>query len=346
MNCFIPTQNSQSFCHPELVEGALAYNLKNDSIIIFSTWSTNQTITYLKIAIELLTQMQLFLLFHIYFMAEHFFMYNNETYPDDFAVISSGNRSLRYGDGLFETMKMARGNIINKEFHFERLFNGLSLLQFEIPKTFNALFLEKKIKEIAAKNQQDNTARMRLMLFRGNGGIFDPKNLLPNYIIETSLLPDENQLNVRGLVVDVFPDARKSYDIFSNIKSNNYLPYIMAGLYAKKNQLDDCIILNSYDRICDSAISNIFIINDNNIYTPPLTEGCVAGTMRRWMLEKFDLKKYRVVEKELSINDVYNANEFFLTNATSHLRWVIKFRDKNYDNKKIKEIYSHILQSI
>jgi branched-chain amino acid aminotransferase len=278
-------------------------------------------------------------------MKAHFFIYNNKVYPSNTAVISSGNRSLRYGDGLFETMKMVKGHIINKEFHFERLFNGLSLLQFEIPETFNAPFLEKKIKEVAVKNKHSN-ARIRLMLFRGNGGIFDPENLLPNYIIETSPLPDKNQLNENGLVVDVFPGAKKSCDLFSNLKSNNYLPYVMAGLFAKKNKLDDSIVLNSFERICDSAIANIFIINDNNIYTPPLTEGCVAGTMRRWMLERFDVKKYPVTEKNLSINDLLNAEEFFLTNATSHLRWVKKFSNKDYSNKKIKEIYSHILQTI
>jgi branched-chain amino acid aminotransferase len=279
-------------------------------------------------------------------MTEHFFMYNNKVYPLNFAVISSGNRSLRYGDGLFETMKMVKGAIINKEFHFERLFNGLSLLQFEIPKTFNASFLEKRIKEIAAKNTHNNVTRIRLMLFRGNGGIFDPENLFPNYIIETSLLSHQGQLNEKGLVVGLFPDAKKSCDLFANLKSNNYLPYVMAGLFSKKNSLDDSLVLNSFGRVCDSAIANIFIIKDNNIYTPPLTEGCVAGVMRRWMLEKFHLKKYHVIERKLSINDVYDADEFFLTNAVSHLRWVKKFTGKNYTNKKTQEIYSHILQTI
>ena len=82
------------------------------------------------------------------------------------------------------------------------------------------------------------------------------------------------------------------------------------------------------------------------IYTPPLKDGCVAGIMRRWMLEKFRFKKYRIIEKELSIHDVLNADEFFLTNSISHLRWVEEFRDKNYGNKKIKEIYNYILQTI
>ena len=279
-------------------------------------------------------------------MRGHFFMYNNKVYPANSGVIGPGNRSLRYGDGLFETMKMRKGIIVNKEFHFERLFKGLSLLEFEIPKTLNPAFLEKKINEIAARNRQNNRARIRLMLFRGNGGIFDPENLIPNYVIETSSLPGESQLNDNGLVVDVFPGAKKSCDLFSNIKSNNYLPYVMAGLFAKKNKLGDSIVLNSFERVCESAVANIFIMNDDTIYTPPLAEGCVAGIMRRWMLERFDLKKYPVMEKKLSVKDILNANEFFLTNSIYYLQWVKKFRDRNYTNEKIKEIYTYIAQNI
>ncbi|MGH2566538.1 MAG: aminotransferase class IV, partial [Ginsengibacter sp.] len=125
-----------------------------------------------------------------------------------------------------------------------------------------------------------------------------------------------------------------------------YLPYVMAALYAKKNQLNDCIVLNSFGRACDSAIANVFIIKKDTIITPPLSEGCVAGVMRRWMLEKFDLKGFKVIEKNLSVNDILNASEFFLTNSVHHLRWVKHFREKNYANKITKEIYNFILQTI
>ena len=118
-------------------------------------------------------------------MAEFFFIYNDKFYPVDTPVISSDNRSLRYGDGLFETMKLIDGRIINKEFHFERLFNGLHVLQFALPKRFNAVFLEEKINDLIKKNNHAASARIRLMIFRGNGGIFDPENLFPNYIIES-----------------------------------------------------------------------------------------------------------------------------------------------------------------
>jgi branched-chain amino acid aminotransferase len=279
-------------------------------------------------------------------MPEHFFLYNDTMYPAGHTVISTENRSFRYGDGLFETMKMVKGRIINKEFHFERLFKGLFILDFELPESFNPIFLQKKIDELNKKNGSSEVTKIRLMVFRGNGGIFEPGSLQPNYIIETSRLPSQNLFNKKGLAVDVFPNARKSCDLFSNLKSNNYLPYVMAGLFAKKNNLDDCIILNCFERICEGTIANIFIIEGENIYTPPLSDGCVAGTMRRWMLEKFDFKKYRVIEKRLDTNDLTNADEVFLTNSTSHLRWVEKFRNKTYSNEKIKEIYEYILQTI
>ena len=275
-----------------------------------------------------------------------FFIFNNKFYKENTPVIGPGNRSFRYGDGLFETMKFINNRILNAEFHFERLFSGLLLLQFDIPKNFTPDFLYKKIVELLHKNQHDKAARIRLVVFRSNGGIFDPENMSPNYVIETWPLKNEMKLNENGLMVDIFKDAVKSCDSFSNLKSNNYLPYSMAGLFAKKNKLNDCIILNSFGRVCDSAIANIFIVEGTNIFTPPLAEGCVAGTMRRWMIEKFSLKEYRVTEKNLFVNDILNAEEFFLTNSISYIRWVKTFRHKKYTNKKIKEIYQHIVENL
>jgi branched-chain amino acid aminotransferase len=279
-------------------------------------------------------------------MVEHFFIYNDKFYAEDTPVISSGNRSLRYGDGLFETIKMINGRIINKEFHFERLLNGLRLLHFDLPKIMNPFFFEEKIKALADKNDHRGNVRIRIMLFRGNGGIFDPVNNIPSYIIESWKLADELELNQNGLVVDIYPEARKSCDSFSNLKSNNYLPYVMAAFFAKKNKLNDCIILNALERICDSAIANVFIIKDEKIFTPPLTEGCVAGVMRRWLLEKAGMGKYVIIQKELSIDDLLAADEFFLTNSIYYLRWVKSFREKTYSNSITREIFNHVIQTI
>jgi branched-chain amino acid aminotransferase len=279
-------------------------------------------------------------------MKEHFFIYNDTFFHVNEPVISAGNRSLLYGDGLFETMRMYEGRIINMDFHFERFFNGLKVLRFDVPQYFSPEFFLEKINSLLLKNNHGRNARVRLMIFRGNGSILNSDNNFPNYIIETFPLPEKIEFNEAGLMVDVFKDGMKSCDIFSNLKSNNYLLNVMAGLFAKKNKLDDCILLNGYGRVCESTIANIFIIKDKNIFTPPLTEGCVAGVMRRWMLEIFSLKDYMVTQKNLSIEDILRADEFFVTNSIRPIRWVKSFHEKNYENEKVREIYQSFIQKI
>ncbi|HVZ95558.1 MAG TPA: aminotransferase class IV [Chitinophagaceae bacterium] len=275
-----------------------------------------------------------------------FFIFNDKIFPSGTPVISVANRSFRYGDGIFETMKIVDGAVINRRFHFERLFHGLAVLKFDIPSFFNVDFLEEKIHALLIKNQHQKSARVRLSVFRGDGGIFDVQDSLPNYVIESWELPSTDRLNEKGLAIDIFSDAAKSCDAFSNLKSNNYLPSVMAGLYAKEHTLNESIIMNCKGNVCESATGNIFIVNKNEIFTPPLSDGCVAGVMRRWLLEKFSLKNYLISERSLSVADLVAADELFLTNSVYHLRWVKTFREKNYVNMAAKEIYRHVVRSV
>ncbi len=279
-------------------------------------------------------------------MNEHFFIYNEQYFQVGKPVVSAGNNGLRYGDGLFETMRMHDGRILNVAFHFERLFSGLEKLQFDIPAYFSIAFFEDSVKQLLLKNSIQKYARIRLMVFRGDGGVVASKKNGINYIIETWPLESKIEMNEDGLIVDIFTDARISCDSFSNLKSNNNLRCVMAGLFAKKNKLDEAILLNYFERVAESGIANIFIINGNQIITPSLSEGCVAGTMRRWMLEKFSLNNYQVSEKPLSVNELLDADEFFLTNAIHPIRWVKNLRDKFYENKRVIEIFRYIDQNL
>jgi branched-chain amino acid aminotransferase len=274
-----------------------------------------------------------------------FFTYNNKIYKDGTAVITPENRSLRYGDGLFETLKMHKGVIQLRDYHFERLFSGMKMLQFQLPEYFTAAYLENKILELYKKNQHNSFTRVRLMVFRGNGGLYNPENHFPNYIIQTWSIEHTEELNSNGLIIDVYPDAKKSCDKFANLKSNNYLPYIMAALHAKKIKVNDCILLNNYDRVCDTTIANIFIIKDDIIYTPPLSDGCVAGVMRRWIIEKLHAG-FKIIEKEISMDELENADEVFLTNSIKGIRWVKQFRNKEYKNRLVKQIFVSVKQQL
>lgn len=276
---------------------------------------------------------------------DEFFIFNDSCFKTGTPVIATDNRSFRYGDGVFETIKIIHGKIINKQFHFERFFHGLAALKFEIPKLFTASFIEKKILELIVKNDHGQCARVRLTAFRAAGSIFDVTDNTPNYIIESWKLAADS-FNKNGLIVEVFPDAKKECTIFSNLKSNNYLLPVMAGLYAKESKLDECIILNTRGNVCESIIGNIFMVKENEIFTPPLADGCVAGVMRRWMLEKFSLKKYSVIEKSFMADDLLKADEIFLTNAIYYLRRIKTFRGKNYGNTTAKEIYEQIITTL
>jgi branched-chain amino acid aminotransferase len=258
------------------------------------------------------------------------------------AFIEPADHSYRYGHGLFETMKIMDGKILLASLHFERLFNGLSVLKIQNSTLFTQQILEKQIIDLCKKNNCERLARVRLSISGGEGGLYDDTGKL-NYIIECwPLLSPVNKLNENGLLIDIFPDAKKSCDVFSNLKSASHLSYVMGAKFAKENKLNDCLVLNMYNRICDSTIANIFWITGDQIYTPALSEGCIAGVMRKYLIEKLRATSYKLQERCCEIPDLENADEVFLTNAIQGIKWVKEFRNKEYVNILTKEIYSII----
>ncbi|MEP6701062.1 MAG: aminotransferase class IV [Bacteroidota bacterium] len=272
--------------------------------------------------------------------------FNGKIIPEDEPVLLASNRGYRYGDGLFETMKMINGIILLADYHFERLFSALSLLKFDSPKLFTKEKLEQQILQLCKKNDCENLARIRLSVFRGNGGLYD-ENKAMQYVIECwPLNKSVNGLNENGLVIDIYPEAAKNCDKFSNLKSANFLSYSLAALYAKENKLNDCLLLNTSGGIADSTIANVFIIKDAVISTPGPEEGCVNGVMRRYLLEKMQNAGYMTQQRAVSVNDLNNAEEVFLTSAINGIRWVRGFRDKIYTNVTTEEIYNRFVKTI
>ena len=268
--------------------------------------------------------------------------FNGKFVKEDEPVLLAANRSYRYGDGLFETIKVSQGKILLEQFHFERLFSGLSVLKFEIPKLFSPEKISDQILQLCKKNNCDGLGRVRLSVFRGNGGLYDTDSSL-QYIIECWPLNESvNRLNEKGLVIDIFPDAKKSVDNFSNLKSANFLPYSMAALYAKENKLNDCLILNTGGNITDSTKANIFLIKNRLVKTPALTQGCINGVMRRYLLTSLAETGYQVQETTINEGDLLHADEIFLTNAINGIRWVKQFRDNIYINTMTVEIYNRV----
>jgi branched-chain amino acid aminotransferase len=268
---------------------------------------------------------------------------NGKILEADKPALLVSNRGYRYGDGLFETIKVFNKKILLEQYHFERLFSGISLLQIEMPKLFNSGKLKDEMLDLCKKNKCDYLARVRVSVSRGNGGLYDEDRTL-QYVIECWPLNESvNRLNENGLVIDIYAGIKKSCDIFSNLKSANFLPYSIAAGFAKENKLNDCLVLNANGNITDSTIANIFIIKEEIIITPALSEGCVNGVMRKYLLEKLRDTGFKIKETSVFPEDVENADEIFLTNAIKGMQWVKQFRNKIYTNKIIAKIYNQVL---
>jgi len=171
--------------------------------------------------------------------------YNGAMVPVDQRLVTADNRGLRYGDGLFETIKVLPGALALAPFHFERLFHGLSVLQIKWPDHFTPAWFTEQILSLCRKNHLKQAARARLSIFRGAGSLLTLTEKYPHVVIQVEPLPsDYLKFSKKELVAGIYPIARKSCDALANLKSNNYLPYVMAALYARQERLDECLLLN------------------------------------------------------------------------------------------------------
>ncbi|MCF6403943.1 aminotransferase class IV [Chitinophaga filiformis] len=257
--------------------------------------------------------------------------YNGKFITASEPILTADNRSFRYGDGCFETMRVYQGRILLADLHFERLMSSMNLLHFDVPQQFTKAYFTRLVTELCSRNGHDRLARVRLTVFRSDGGLYDPINNLPNFIIQSwELNKNILELNETGLRLDIFPDVRKASDKYSYIKSNNCLPYVMAAMYAKQHRINEAVLLNPCGRVADTTIANLFIVHGREIVTPPLSEGGVCGVMRKNLL-RMDMP-FTVTEKPITVADLETADEIFLTNAVTGIRWVGSFRDSSYGN--------------
>jgi branched-chain amino acid aminotransferase len=273
--------------------------------------------------------------------------FNGDLLSANQPVLMADNRSYRYGHGLFETLRIIHGTIPFADLHFDRLLDGLSTLRISIPPTFTKSILQSQVLELCHKNSCIQSARVRLSISSGNGSLFEESGL--QYLIETAPLAKPANSSVeKGILIDIYTGAQKTCDAFANLKTSSFLPYAMAAIVAKDHQWDDCLVLNTNGRLADSTTANIFLLRDNILFTPSLDEGCVNGVMRRFILESPLVRTSisSITETALSVQDLLDADEVFLTNAVQGIRWVRQFRDRHYSNKKSKEIYQVYLDAM
>jgi branched-chain amino acid aminotransferase len=264
--------------------------------------------------------------------------FNSQIIDTSQAIFSPENRNFRYGDGLFETIRVSNAKIPLFEFHKDRLLEGMAALKMIIPAFWEDDFLLNEAKSLVDTYAKQNVNlphnyRIRLAVFRKNGGLYTPLTNEVEFCMEISPLQDENYMwNEKGLHCTIFKDITISHSSISAYKTSNALPYVMAALHKQETQKDDCLLLNTQGNICESISANIFAVTfDNQVLTPPLSEGCIAGVMRRFVIRAAAKKEIPLQEKNIAIADLPNFKGLFLTNSIQGIRWISSIYDENND---------------
>ncbi|HEY0896457.1 MAG TPA: aminotransferase class IV [Sphingobacteriaceae bacterium] len=269
--------------------------------------------------------------------------FNGEMVPADAPVMTAESRAFRYGDGLFETMRYSNGELKFTELHLDRIRKGMRMLKLEGYSQLDKYFLREKVEELVRRNKTGPSARVRLTIYREGGGLYAPATNKMGYVLQVSKLPDPVYSgNPRGLIIDVFDEITKPVTALSNLKTCNSLPFVLAGVFKNQHKLDDVLLLNQHGFLCEAISSNIFVVYQNQLFTPALSEGCVAGVMRQVVMQLAKQHDLDLVEAQISPQILNEAEEVFLTNAVQGIRWVMGYNRKRYFN----EMYRYLLNAL
>jgi branched-subunit amino acid aminotransferase/4-amino-4-deoxychorismate lyase len=280
-------------------------------------------------------------------MAFDFINYNGEFYHSEHPVMTISNRGFRYGDGLFETMRVMKGEVKFADYHAERLRQGMKALKMEGYSQVDGRFITDLVKDLVRRNQIGLNARARITVFREGNGLYTPSSNKFGYAVEVSRLEEPLYIsNTKGLIVDVFDEVTKPVNSLSNFKTCNSLPYVLAGIYRIERNLDEVFMLNQNGFLCEAMTSNIFVVYKKQLYTPDLTEGCVAGVMRRVVKDLAKKNDIQLTEAQINPEILNEAEEVFITNAARGIQWVMGFNNKRYFNELSRFLLENLNNSI
>lgn len=254
------------------------------------------------------------------------------------------NRGFLYGDALFETVKILDGKILFLEDHYFRLMSSMRILRMEIPMNFTMEFFENEILNEVKKEQLQASARARMTVFRSEGGFYLPKNNNIEYVISVSKIEKPiYQIENSSYEIDIFKDFYVSKQLISTLKSTNKIIQITGSIYANENGLDNCILLNENKNATEALNGNIFMLKDNILTTPPVSEGCLNGIMRKQIIPLAKtIDGLSVEEAIISPFDLQKADELFITNVIKGIQPITKYRKKEFETNLSQTLISKL----
>ena len=255
--------------------------------------------------------------------------------------LSNENRAFKYGDGVFETIKIQNNKVVFFEDHYFRLMASMRMLRMKIPMTFTLEFLQEEIlKTVKTITSDSRTFRARLTVYRKDGGLYLPKTNDVDYLIDVAPIDVKSK---EVYTVDLFKDFYNYSGLLSTVKTTNRMLNTIASVFADENDLDNCILLNENKGVVEVTNGNIFVVKGNVIKTPALTEGCIKGVVRKKIIEIIGKNPdYTLEETSISPFEIQKADEVFITNAIVGVQSVTNYRKKKFSQEITQKLQNSL----
>ena len=252
----------------------------------------------------------------------------------------TNNRGLLYGDSVFETLKILDGKILFVEDHYFRLMASMRIVRMEIPMNFTMEFFEEQILSLAKAENLEKSSRARVTIFRKEGGLYLPKDRNVSFLISVSQLENAVYcIEKENYEVELYKDFIVTKHLLSTIKSSNRLINVTGSIFADENGYDNCLLINDDKNVIEALNGNLFMLMGNKLITPPISEGCLNGVMRKQILALArKIETLEVVEEPISPFDLQKADELFVTNVIKGIQPITKYRKKEYETKVSKDL--------
>jgi len=246
---------------------------------------------------------------------------DGQFYPKSEAKVSVYDHGLLYGDGVFEGIRAYSGIVFKLKEHLDRLHRSAHTIRLRIPMTKSEM--TRAVLETLRKNDLKD-AYIRLVVTRGIGDLgLDPRKCpKPTVIIiaEPIIQIYETEAKEKGMTAVISWVKRDSVDATTHeIKSLNYLNSILAKIEANNAGVDEAICLDKNGLVCEGTGENIFMVKEGKIVTPPISTGALAGITRERVMKLAEDLGYTVVERNITPNELFNADEVFFTGTAAEV---------------------------
>ncbi len=262
--------------------------------------------------------------------------YRGELIPGDSNFFNHTNRGFRFGDALFEEIRVIHGLPVFWEAHYFRLMAAMRILRMEIPMEFTMEFLQEQLlKTVAANGMDKKPALLRITVFREGGTEVNSVSAQVSYVIDAVELPGPfYTMGSAPYEVELFKDHTINADMLSNLSTCHTLLPTLASIYAVENGYSDCLLINVNKQVVGTIYGNLFLVKDNMIKTPPLQDGCTNSVLRKRLIEIVEaMASMELMEESISPFELQKADELFMVNIRQGIVPITRYRKKEYQQK-------------